>query len=232
LSQAYFFRTSGSERYLQMRGVATDELEFATERASGWATGYTTDFNATTNTWYFIAAVYNEDGTVWGGTDNIEFATGGLRAKMTQRAKTIISTGTGATEQLSNAGVFITNRDNNDSRRLNGHMAFFAYVPSELSLDQIESIRRKPLAVLRYTPEFLLFPGMQGTTVIKDFGSAGVDWDINNMTLGDDLPIPIFAKSISLAPYVVAAVPVVPDKTLPPTAQLVGSGGMIGGINL
>lgn len=195
LQETYIARF-GAARNFAFHNASTDEVYLGIARATQASNYITTDFNATTGTWYFVAAVYNEDNTVWGGGQAIELATGTVTSLATQRTSTAQAglTGSGSTTALSNDTVYVTNRDNNDTRRLDGDIAFYAYFGSELSLEQIQSIQFDPLAALKYSPATLLIPGLASATACPDWSGNGDHFTATNMTISAHLPLPIFAQ--------------------------------------
>jgi hypothetical protein len=73
VQEGYISRYGGSDRTFAFTPTApNDELQMGVARATQESNGTTTDFNATTATWYFVAGVYNEDNTVWGGAQAME----------------------------------------------------------------------------------------------------------------------------------------------------------------
>jgi hypothetical protein len=182
-----------------------DEVEFNVNRATTNTNVQTTDFTMGTNTWYFIAFVFNDDNTVWGGSNAVEIATGTLTARATQRTLNITNAGSGAADALSNDTVHITNRDSSDIRRLEGDLGFYAYIGSELSLEEVRTIQLAPWTAIQYSPATLLFPGLQGASTVTDYSGNGDHFTATNMTVSPGVPVQLLPPRKSWMPYVVAA---------------------------
>lgn len=170
-----------------------DEVELGVARSGGSSNSITTDLNAALDTWYFIAGVFNEDDTVWGGSNAIEIASGTVSSEITQRTSSVQLAGSGTTTALSSSTVYLTNRDTSDTRRVSGDIAFFTYFESELSLEQLRSFQYDPFQALLYSPRVLLFPGLMSVSAVPDWSGNGLHYTAANMTLSSSPPLPLFA---------------------------------------
>ena len=205
IQESYFYRSGGGERQLSFTWADTDNLEFTVFRVTQNSTYRSTDFAAATGNWYFVAFVYNEDNTVWGGSQAMEFARGTLTTKATQLSTSQILAGSGGTTGLSNDTVYLTNRDSIDDRRLDGDIAFYAGFESELSLAEIQSIQFNPWMAINYSPVTLLFPGLQGASTVIDYSGNGDHFTATNMTVSPGVPVQIIPQYQTWMPYEVSA---------------------------
>lgn len=163
----------------------TDGLEWYVEATTGtqpYATAqFGTDWYGSANEWKFFAAVM--DNLV----PKIYYAIGGNPVQeVSYQTQT---TGSG-TMPLNGTTIYLCQRDNNDSRRLNGYLAYYwFYYGQALSLGQLRHLQYHPGS--HFSPSLFLIPGFHGLSSVPDLSGNNISVTIGDfaMTLEDHAPL-------------------------------------------
>lgn len=154
-------------------------------RASGNAQAGTSTIPST-NTWTFLAFMYDEGGAT--AADTVKIFTGDLNTRVTEVGSYVFQTqGSGATTAETGSPLVIFNQHGTGSIAPDGSCGFFAYINKNMSVEEIAVHQFRP-RVIAETGVFM-YPGYNGVSTQPDWAGNGNNGTVTGATAAAHVPL-------------------------------------------